>query len=460
MFQRGDKLGPYVLKDKLGNGSFGVVWLAERTTAITTTLVALKIAFDETVELDAIKGEANLWVAASGHPNVVPLIEADILEGRLIIVSEYAKDGTLADWLLRRPHKDRELATSVRIISGLLDGLEHLHNLGIVHRDLKPANILFQGEIPRLADFGISRALNEHGSTKNSAGTPAYMAPEAFDGARTIQTDIWSMGVVIYQILAGNLPFPTGDFGRMVKGIFFDDPLPTDSSVPIGLHTIISRALRKSPEDRYSSVGEIKEDLNSRLVKWHLLIEPDENRRNEIDPLDLSDREIGEIKTGPRPHHYYFAHRFMRERALEHPQILLTHLQSEPRSRLRRLASYWHSAQPPGTPYVPADGLDCVDVNISPDHLLFVVRLPRAVRMAEAIFLGIVVPRPIGGDEDDSISRCRYFTLELSFDDATQSVCTAFCEWVGESHRNYVAKSNATVEGFAATIRSSIGLSG
>src|SRR4029079_1070965 len=97
---------------------------------------------------------------------------------------------------------------AVRMTSGILAGLEHLHTKRIVHRDLKPANILLQGETPRLADFGIARVLKSTAHTGSIAGTPCYMAPEAFDGDRSEQSDMWSTGVILYRLLSGRLPFP------------------------------------------------------------------------------------------------------------------------------------------------------------------------------------------------------------------------------------------------------------
>ena len=93
------KLGPYTLVRKIGLGGFGVVWLAEKRTAIATTQFALKLPRNEDVDIDAFKQEAAIWIQASGHPNVLPIIEADEYDGQVIIVSEYAPDGSLSDIL-------------------------------------------------------------------------------------------------------------------------------------------------------------------------------------------------------------------------------------------------------------------------------------------------------------------------------------------------------------------------
>lgn len=185
----GDQIGPYTLIKKLGRGEFGVVWLSERRTTLATTRVALKIPLNVDIDLKAIKLEANIWVRASGHPNVLPIIEANIYDGQVIIASEYAADGSLEAYLKQYNNKAPSVEVAVEIISGVLAGLEHLHARNIIHRDLKPANILFQGTTPRLTDFGISRILESTRQTSTGlAGTPAYMAPEAFEGKRNVQT--------------------------------------------------------------------------------------------------------------------------------------------------------------------------------------------------------------------------------------------------------------------------------
>ncbi|MBV9958862.1 MAG: protein kinase, partial [Acidobacteria bacterium] len=152
-----DKIGPYTLISKLGRGAFGVVWLAEKRTAIATTKVAIKIPNDEDVDVETVRQEAALWVHASGHPNVLPIIDADIHDGHVIIVSEYAPDGSLSKWLERHGGRAPTVEAAVELMLGILAGLEHLHKRGIIHRDLKPDNILLQNDTPRLADFGIAR---------------------------------------------------------------------------------------------------------------------------------------------------------------------------------------------------------------------------------------------------------------------------------------------------------------
>ncbi|MGQ9895987.1 MAG: serine/threonine-protein kinase [Acidobacteriota bacterium] len=181
--------------------------------------------------LEAIRKEASVWAQASGHPNVLPLIEADIYGGQVVIVSEYAPDGSLADWLARKGGVV-SLSEASKVVDGILAGLEHLHARHIVHRDLKPANILLQGEPPRLGDFGIARVLRATSHTGSIAGTPAYMPPEAFDGIRTEQGDLWAAGVVFQQLITGGLPFPQLDFTSLMAAIVTREPVPLPPDFP------------------------------------------------------------------------------------------------------------------------------------------------------------------------------------------------------------------------------------
>jgi formylglycine-generating enzyme required for sulfatase activity/serine/threonine protein kinase len=261
MFRPGDRIGPYILLRKIGRGAFGVVWLAERRTAIVNMQVAVKLALNEDIDLEAVKQEAGVWVHASGHPNILPIIEADVYDDHVVIVSEYAPDGSLDDWLKRHEGNAPSIEQSIEMASGILAGLEHLHARRIIHRDLKPPNILLQGETPRLADFGIARVLKSTAQSAIVAGTPAYMAPEAFDGKRNERTDVWSAGVILYQLVADVLPFPQRDITSLIGAITRHDPDPLPTFVPDSLQQVIARALEKNPAQRYMSAAEMQRAL-------------------------------------------------------------------------------------------------------------------------------------------------------------------------------------------------------
>lgn len=266
MARTGETIGPYTLVTKLGSGGFGVVWLAERRTAIATTRVALKCPLGDEIDMDAIRHEADLWAQVSGHPNVVPIIEANIYDEQVVIVSEYAPGGTLAAKLAGLRGTRMPIGAAVEMIMGILSGLEHLHSRNIIHRDLKPANILLQGNTPRLADFGISRVLKTTSQSSTVAGTPVYMAPEAFNGVRSAQTDIWAVGVMLYEMLAGQLPYPPSDYTTLVAAIITRDPAPLPEGIPEPLRHVVARALSKDVKTRFASAAEMRAALRDAMM--------------------------------------------------------------------------------------------------------------------------------------------------------------------------------------------------
>src|SRR5947209_419645 len=258
MSQPETRIGPYILVSKIGEGQFGVVWLAERRTQITTTRFAIKLPKATDVNIAEIKQEAEVWMQASGHPNVLPIIEAEISGEQVVIVSEYAPDGSLSVWLSKHEGRAPSIEAAVEMMMSILAGLEHLHERKIIHRDIKPDNILLQRETPRLADFGIARLLKSVNTTAGRAGTPIYMAPEAFDGHRTVQTDIWAVGAILYQLLSGEPPFLRPDMASLIKAIITIDPPPLPLSIPESLRRIIARSLEKNPASRFQSAAEMR----------------------------------------------------------------------------------------------------------------------------------------------------------------------------------------------------------
>lgn len=266
MFSAGQQIGTYILVQRIGRGGFGEVWLAERKSKFVTTKVAVKLPLDEQVDADAIRQEATLWEQASGHPNVLPIIDADEYDGQIVIVSEYTPDGSLED-LLKKNGGSLPIKQAVEMAIGILSGLDFLHSRNIIHRDIKPANILLQGETPRLADFGISRLMRTNSLSVNITGTPYYMAPEAFDRKRNVQTDVWSIGVVLYQMLKGELPFSAENITDLLSIIVREEPQPLPDTVPPQLQKIVSKALAKNPTQRYKAAREMRQDLANFLVR-------------------------------------------------------------------------------------------------------------------------------------------------------------------------------------------------
>jgi len=261
----GSKIGPYSLLEFLGRGAFGEVWLAERDSTIAKSRLAVKLPLHSIVDLEAIREEAEVWIRAGNHPNVLPMFEANVYDHQVVIVSEYAPDGTLKDWISKHGGKAPSFEAAIDMSMGILGGLEHLHVRGIVHRDLKPANVLMQGECPRIADFGLARLIDTRSTVSLAAGTPAYMAPEAFDGRRSVQTDLWSVGVILHQLLGGSLPFASSDLMQLMKAIATDLPAPLPDSVPSSLRHAVRSALDKDPGSRFRSAADMRAVLRDAL---------------------------------------------------------------------------------------------------------------------------------------------------------------------------------------------------
>lgn len=268
MPQPGEQIGPYTLIRVLGSGTFKVVWLAEKRTQLLTTQVAVGIIIDPNPDINVIREEAERWKHAGDHPNVLAVLDADIYDYQIVIVSKYAPGGDLLGWLKRHGGKSPSVKEAVSMVCGILSGLEHLHGLAppIQHRDLKPANILLRGETPMLTDFGVSRMFNSTVHTRAS-GTPSYMPPEAFDEeGGTLQADIWAVGVILYQLLSGKLPYPQKDMMALYGAMKAKDPEPLADSIPQSVRAVVLKAMQKDPRKRYKTAKEMRLDLENALA--------------------------------------------------------------------------------------------------------------------------------------------------------------------------------------------------
>jgi serine/threonine-protein kinase len=280
MFKIGDKVGSYALAQPIGSGAFGDVWLAEKA-GIVTTRFALKLPRGTEVDAAVFKDEARIWAQASGHTNVVPIIEADshdviragttVVSDQIVIVSEYMPDGSLQSQLKSAGGKAPTVQKAVQLTMGILAGLRYLHTRipAIIHRDLKPDNVLLQDETPRLTDFGISRALKSDSylRTVGIAGTLPFMAPEVFSGEFSARTDVWATGVILYQLLSGRLPFQQTDIPALISAIVNDQPAHLPGHVPVRLAHVVERALTKDPDLRFGSANEMRESLAAALTQ-------------------------------------------------------------------------------------------------------------------------------------------------------------------------------------------------
>jgi len=227
--------------------------------------------------VERFKREARA-AATLNHPNIITIYEIGMADGEYFIVMEYVKGGTLRDKL----GKDEQLpfADIVDIIEQICQGLKKAHEAGIVHRDIKPENIFIneEGRV-KILDFGLAKLRGSQNLTKDlsTLGTIKYISPEQARGEDTnAQSDIWSVGIILYEMLTGNVPFK-GDYEQaVIYGILNESPQPPNelrADIPSELMQIIDRSLQKNPENRYLSIPQITSDLKTILTAQKPTIE-------------------------------------------------------------------------------------------------------------------------------------------------------------------------------------------
>jgi serine/threonine-protein kinase len=243
--------GRYRLLEPLGRGAMSAVWLAEdeelgRRVAVKTLAPAADRSRFER------EGKA---AAALSHPNICALYDYGEADGKPFMVLEYLPGGSLADLLQAgQPLADDE---TVRIVRDVAEGLAHAHERGLVHRDLKPANILFDAEgRPKIADFGIAQLQGSGTLTETGTvlGTASYISPEQASGLpATPASDVYSLGVILFQLLTGRLPFTSQNAMDVVRQ-HRDEPAPSVLDVrpdaPRSLAELTARAMAKDPAAR------------------------------------------------------------------------------------------------------------------------------------------------------------------------------------------------------------------
>jgi len=276
----GKTIGNVRIDKYLAHGGMAEVYLG--THLSLERPVAIKVLHSY-VEQDAdllarFQREARV-VAALRHPNIVQIFDFDTSEGHPYIVMEYLKGPTLSTYL-RRLHERNEripLHQVARLLKVLTAALDYAHEQGVIHRDIKPGNILLHGkadEIPLdqpltsdveavLTDFGLVRI--EHAASQTASGmisgTPSYMSPEQARGDKTDhRTDIYSLGVVLYEMLAGRVPFEA-DSTMSVIYMQINEPPPSIPGIPPAVQEVMNRALVKSPNDRYQTSREMAVDF-------------------------------------------------------------------------------------------------------------------------------------------------------------------------------------------------------
>ncbi len=262
----GDTISRYRILEEIGRGGMGIVYKAEDIKL--ERIVALKVLNPEAIEdeqnLNRFIKEAKT-ASSLNHPNITTIYEFDDVAGIHLISMEYISGETLSEMLKKGPLPIRDVLNFACQIG---EGLSSAHRNKVIHRDIKPSNIKVTDEgIVKIMDFGIAKIMDRHTitRTKGTLGTLAYMSPEqASQGEIDHRSDIFSFGIVLYEMVTGKIPF-TGDYElAILYSILNETPIPVteiNPEAPKSLEQIICKALKKQKENRYQNMDEMLSEL-------------------------------------------------------------------------------------------------------------------------------------------------------------------------------------------------------
>jgi len=260
MFFRGQSIGKYRIVSTLGSGGFGTVYLAEDTWI--DKKVALKVPHKQGLDFTELLKEPRL-LASLNHPNIVTIMTAEKQDKVFFIVMEYVPGETLEAIITRDGALD--LPRALDFTCQICNAVDHAHRAGVIHRDLRPGNMLVsENGVLKVTDFGTSRFLEiaAHGTTV--IGSPPYMAPEQFRGKAVFASDVYSVGVTMYQMLTGVLPYSTPrprDLDKLMSGELVTPPRLKNKAIPKAINDIVVRALSPDLTIRYGRAGDLLNDV-------------------------------------------------------------------------------------------------------------------------------------------------------------------------------------------------------
>lgn len=261
-FREPDFIPGYEIQNRLGGGAFGEVYKA-RKHSIGKAYAIKFLKIDDDAQREAVERELDQirHFAALDHPNLVTIEDLGTVMGVPYLIMGYAGEDTLARVQKReRLPEERALLYFIQACRGVLA----LHDLRLVHFDLKPSNVFIKGEVARVGDYGLAKMMTDGRLTLSfSRGTPQYMAPEVLKNRADHRADVYSLGVILYESLAGRLPFQPAVPGSIA--LREDDTPPTfPEGFPERCRPVVLRSLRLSPEERYASVADMLSDLGVR----------------------------------------------------------------------------------------------------------------------------------------------------------------------------------------------------
>ena len=243
----------------VGQGQFGKVYGGIHQH--TGELVALKQLNTEQISTRQFLSEIHILFTLQ-HPHIVSSFGLEHQEQNRYLISEYCESGTLRTFIDSQYHISIE--QKLKLILDILDGLSYIHSENVIHRDLKPDNILLsfapEGWNAKISDFGIATIQDSPSNTNTVhigyTGSPAYMAPEQFYGKCTTASDIYAMGIILWELVTNARPF-LGSPAEIMKG-HLNQKLPIPEQVPKVLHPIIHKALEKLPQHRFSTATQMR----------------------------------------------------------------------------------------------------------------------------------------------------------------------------------------------------------
>jgi eukaryotic-like serine/threonine-protein kinase len=257
---RGQTLGKYKIIAPLGSGGFGTVYLAQDTWI--DKKVAIKVPHRQGLDFGELLREPRLLASVS-HPNIVAITTAEKQDNIFFIVMEYVAGETLENIIALSGAL--ELNRALDFACQICNAVDHAHRQGVIHRDLRPANVLVtENDMLKVADFGTSRFLEIAALGTTVIGSPPYMAPEQFHGKAVFASDIYSLGVTMYQMLTGILPYDTpspSDLDRLLSGELVSPPRLRNPAIPKEVNDIVLRAMAPELPARYQRASDLLEAI-------------------------------------------------------------------------------------------------------------------------------------------------------------------------------------------------------
>ena len=292
MFLRGQTIGKYRVLSHLGSGGFGSVYLAEDTWIKKN--VAIKVPHKQNLDFSDMLKEPRL-LASMSHPNIVTMLTAEKLDDVFFIVMEYVPGETLEHEIMREGALD--LGKALDYTCQICNAVDHAHRAGVLHRDIRPGNMLLsETGMLKVTDFGTSRFLEIAAHDTTVIGSPPYMAPEQFHGKAVFASDVYSVGVTMYQMVTGELPYNTpapADLEKLMSGELVTAPRVKNARLPKAINDIIMRAMAPDLTARYQRAGDLLEDL---LAARAPAGRRAKSRRTAVG-LDLMDANVADIQS-------------------------------------------------------------------------------------------------------------------------------------------------------------------